>query len=123
MKRIFISIPYTQVLYKEFDLYIKQIAEVARAIIANGDTPVCPVLVHHYAYTLLQTPEIEYEDWFQAAVSDLKTCDEMWVLKLPTWDTSSGVAREIQICQEELNIPVSLVEMPFTIRSVYEIRH
>lgn len=112
MKRIFLSMPYTQVLYKEFDKYIKPIGAIVYTIIDGGAVPVCSVLTHHHAYTLGNKPEIPYERWFQAAISDLKTCDEMWVLKFPTWDTSSGVAREIELAGK-LNIHVEYINMGY----------
>lgn len=111
MKRIFLSMPYTQVLYKKFNKYIEPIAQVVYVIIDGGAVPVCPVLVHHHAYTL-NNPTIDYEKWFQAAISDLKTCDEVWVLKLPTWKTSSGVAREIELATE-LNLHVQYIDMGY----------
>ena len=52
---------------------------------------------------------VEWEFWQYACRAFLRRCDSMIVLRLPGWDTSTGVTAEIAL-MEEMGKPISYVD-------------
>ena len=49
------------------------------------------------------------EFWLNQDFEVLKRCDELWVYKMPGWDYSYGVEKEIKFAQQH-NIPIHYIE-------------
>lgn len=64
-----------------------------------------------YCHTIAEQHKLPGDALFWRFLNDelIQVCDQMWVLKLPGWDLSEGVAAEIQTA-ERLLIPLHYKE-------------
>lgn len=54
-----------------------------------------------------------YDFWLKQDFSVLINCDEMWVLMLPGWEESKGIAAECSFCKRH-DIPIRFVHLGST---------
>lgn len=107
--RVFISVPYTKIADK-FDDYIDAIGEIVTTEVRAGNTVICPVLVYKTCANCERSKVISHDVWIKRALTDLRICDLMLVLKFPDWRESVGVIAEIEMA-EAMKIPVEFIEM------------
>lgn len=107
--RVFISVPYTKIADK-FDDYIDAIGEIVTTEVRAGNSVICPVLVYKTCSNCERSKAIAHETWLKRALTDLRICDLMLVLKFDGWRESVGVIAEIEMA-EAMKIPVEFLEM------------
>lgn len=110
---IYLASPYTpKGEYTEGEKYAlreKRFVEVCRTagkIMRNGKLVFCPIAHSHPIEKYGMDGELKSEAfWLEQDYAVLTYVDELWILMLPGWDSSSGVAKEIRFAKE-LGIPV-----------------
>ena len=91
-----LSDPSGLVMRDRFQAACRQAAKMMR----DGLT-VCSPVAHSYWIALYGRIGLTDHDFWQRMDRPfLEACDEVWVLKLPGWDTSKGVAAEIALARE-----------------------
>lgn len=105
---VYLASPYTdanpEVMQRRFEL----VCLYAARLMAGGVHLFCPI-AHGHAIALAGTLPRDWEYWGPLSRKMLAGCTELWVLMLPGWDLSKGIAAEIQIA-EELGLLVSYIE-------------
>lgn len=81
----------------------------AAALMDKGLTIFSPI-AHSHSIELEGMSEVRSGNfWLDQDLAILKKCDELYVLCLPDWERSRGIAREIAFAQDH-GIPVSYLE-------------
>lgn len=106
MKKIFVAGPFNHPDQKVMDYRTKTIAEYCVKIFNEGNFPVSALLsgLSFAKYSCLPVPT-DTETWRAFSKAYVKGCDEVHVLKVDGWETSSGLETEVQTAKAE-NIPV-----------------
>ncbi len=90
------------------------ITEVARQLIENKETVFSPLtMTHPIDIRMSDDPGSDF--WVSLDETFMQHCSSIHVLKLPGWDKSSGVAREIEYFKERGITPVWLEPANFGI--------
>ena len=66
-------------------------------------------LIHHYALSEVEGLGTDYEFWKNWCETFLRKCEKLVVLTIPGWNTSTGVAAEIQLAKS-LNMPIEFID-------------
>ena len=61
-----------------------------------------------YGLALDSTVGTQWRDWIAFDARMISACDELWVLMLPGWGESDGVAEEMEIAKD-LGIPTRMI--------------
>jgi Domain of unknown function (DUF1937). len=79
--------------------------------IANGRLTICPIAMNHEAIELLNQRNLGAGGsyWRSIEAKLAEASDELVVLRLPNWEASNGVNREIALF-EAMGKPVSFVD-------------
>lgn len=106
---ILISGPYSSLDIEEKNFRIKATGKACVKLLSDGKIAISPLL---YGLAVIEKsgeklPDT-YEFWQEFCRSFVRTADTMYVLNLPGWDTSTGVADEIDEARK-INIPIYLV--------------
>jgi len=108
-RMIFVSGPYSSTNPDEKKARVKAIASACIKIMQSGDMAISPLT---FGLSLIEKSEQSlpdsYEFWDRFCREFVKTADELWVLALDGYDSSSGVKDEIEAAKER-KIPVKLV--------------
>lgn len=112
MKHIFISFPYTHTDNKVTLERVQKAREYCYWQLSAGNIVYAPAIFGHdlmHGLNLTTTEEnMSFKNWEQFCYSYLFPCDELHLLTMEGWDTSTGCAGE-QLKAAELNIPIILV--------------
>lgn len=109
MKRIFISLPYG---HPDNNVRLER-AEIAEKyfikLLKEGFCPVSPIVTGH---PLVEKYKLEatFDFWDAYCIAELRTCDEIHILKIEGWTISFGVMKEIDVA-DALNILVRKIDM------------
>jgi hypothetical protein len=105
----YLASPYTPVAGESIQDRVDAACKAAAKLMADG--PVFSPIAHsHYiADHLEESLRLDHEFWMQQDLAILRHCGRLVVLKLPGYDRSLGVKREISeaIC---LGIPVEFID-------------
>lgn len=92
------------------DAAFYEASKKAAELMLQGKKIFCPIAHSHAIETLGMKGEIKDGDfWLEQDFAVLGMCKELIVYKMQGWDTSYGVAAEIDFAHEH-NIPVSYIE-------------
>lgn len=105
---IYLASPYTdpnpEVMERRFQL----ICLYAARLMAGGIHLYCPI-AHTHPIALAGSLPRGWDFWEQYDRKLLAACTELWVVMLPGWDLSKGIAAEIKIA-EELGLRVVYID-------------
>jgi hypothetical protein len=96
---IFVSSPYTHVSPEVVDERVRQVTDFVYDRLIQDEVVMSPVI---YGHTLTQSHSIpgSYEFWKTFCLSFLAVSERVYVLCLPGWKESNGVADEIAFAKE-----------------------
>lgn len=103
---VYLAAPYThsdpEVVKQRMELYYKVDAELMK----NGIMTASPLLKH----ALLAVSDLpgDWEYWKEYALRLLSSCDRMIIIGMDGWDKSTGVAAEIEFCEDN-DIPYEVL--------------
>jgi hypothetical protein len=84
------------------------VTKYAANLIHHGKNVYSPITHTHPMCRELDLPT-GWEFWKKFDLPFLDICDEIYVLKLPGWDTSKGISEEVKIMKEQ-GKPVTYIE-------------
>jgi hypothetical protein len=86
----------------------KLVCQKAAQLMEQGVSVFCPI-AHSHPIEVEGMSKIQDGDfWLKQDFAVLDKCDELWVYKMPGWDTSYGVEKEIERAQWE-GIPIKYI--------------
>ncbi len=99
---IYLSAPYTSTSELLREWRVRRCVMVMAELMATNKLVICPVVMNHEAVcTLFARATDPGRVYWQSLEERLATaCDELVVLRLPGWDQSRGVRREIALFTE-----------------------
>lgn len=108
---IYLSAPYSTPDPVERRRRVLQCRLMLAEFIADGRLTICPVSMNHEAIELLNQRNLDAGGsyWRSIEAKLAEACDELVVLRLPNWEDSNGVRREIALF-EAMGKPVSFVD-------------
>ncbi len=83
----------------------RDVCKKAAELMENGHQVFCPIAHSHPIEKYGMDEVRDGEFWLEQDYAILIGCDELWVYMLPGWDTSKGIAAEVQFCKQ-YDIPV-----------------
>lgn len=87
----------------------QEVCKAAAALMQNGNQVFCPIAHSHPIEKYGMDEVKDGEFWLEQDFAVLFYVDELWVLMLPGWDKSKGIAAEIDFAKKYL-IPVRYLE-------------
>jgi len=100
MEKIYLAIPYTGLQ----ELSFKTANKVAAKLMRKGKAVYSPIS-HSHTIALQEDLPTTWEWWMKIDIEFIQWCDVLYVVTLPGWDKSPGVAEEIEIATR-LNKPI-----------------
>lgn len=118
---IYLASPYTSTEIGVKEQRAREVARVAGKLIEDGYNVFCPIAHSHFIADQSSMPAASegcgdyskdpvHRRWMEVDIAVLKYCDELWVLKLPGWDSSTGVQQEIDYAKQH-NKNINLIEL------------
>ena len=105
---IYLATPYTHINHHIMVARFKMVNKVAAKLMADGKYIFSPISHTHPIAEAGELPRgWDYWEGYDRRI--LLTCTKIMVLKLPGWETSTGVQAEIKI-GKELNIPIEYID-------------
>jgi len=105
---IYLAAPYTDPNPEVCEQRMALFAIADARLIAKGYYTVSPLAKHWLTqYTTMDTT---WQYWKEYAQQLMSKCDELFVVTLDGWDTSTGVQEEIEMAKK-FNIPISFVKI------------
>ncbi len=104
---IYLATPYTSPSAKVREARAKQACLVAAELICRGYNVLAPIGFHHLT-AISGGISCSWEVWARFDEEVLSRCDELWVVDMSGWKTSTGVNAEIIIARR-LRKPVWLL--------------
>lgn len=105
---IYVAAPYNHLDSSVVQLRIEQLYEYLGILMMDGNHATSPLFMHEIVTRFKDIPT-SYTYWETYCLHTLNLCDEMYVLKLPGWESSKGVRAEIDFCERNL-IPITYVD-------------
>jgi hypothetical protein len=106
MSLIYLASPYSKYsggLQEAFERVVKKAGE----LMLLGYKVFCPIAhTHHIQATI---GDIGADGWLEQDFAVLERCDELWVYKMPGWENSYGVQKEIERANV-LGIPITFIK-------------
>jgi hypothetical protein len=84
----------------------------AASLMLKGYPIFCPI-AHSHAIELWMDDTKDGDFWLKQDFAVLENCTEMWVYKMPGWDQSDGVRREIEFAKQH-HIPIEYLDFDMT---------
>lgn len=106
-KLLYLATPYTAFKGTREEAYHLACLKAAE-LMEEGYTVFSPI-AHSHSIEVESGMSKDGEFWLKQDFGILAYCDELWVYKLPGWDTSYGVAEEIKFAKS-YDIPVKEIE-------------
>lgn len=124
---IYLASPYTSDQPAERYFRYHMAATVAARLIEQGHVVFSPITHSHPIAERMSNPDdtVSWEVWSKLCLEFLGHSKEMWILGLPGWVTSKGVAAEMTYALEN-GIPVKMVstgpEGELTLTTLQEVK-
>lgn len=112
-KLIYLASPYTAYEHGRDRAFV-EVSLLASRLMDAGVNVFCPIAHSHSIEELA----MQFGDWdkrgsgpfwLKQDFAVLQHCDELWVYKMPGWDTSYGVGKEIEFANNN-NIRIKYIE-------------
>lgn len=110
MKLVYLANPYTSYLGSRSEAFQRICQLSAKIMMENPDVSVFSPIAH--SHSIETEADIEPQDgdwWLERDFPILDKCDEMWVYKMPGWEISYGVGKEIERANK-FGIPIKFIE-------------
>lgn len=107
MMVVFIAIP-SKGIANEGQLTVEFLQKLAELHVKYPGCSFIAPMVQDYQLLKHIKTTATWEDWGKHCKAIIPRCDEVWVLQYDGWDTSVGVAAEIE-CARENKVPVRFV--------------
>lgn len=85
-------------------------AMVTGHLMQQGMTVVSPIAHSHVVATAAKIDRLDHPFWMKQSRALLRRCEGLLVLGIRGWDTSEGVAEELEIARD-MGIPIFLVQV------------
>jgi len=109
MSFISLASPYTPIDGESIEERVASAARYAAQLMTAGNAVFSPVVHSHYIADHLEGERrLDHEFWMRQDLAVLRHAALMVVLRLPGWERSRGIAREIVVAQS-CNIPIQYV--------------
>lgn len=104
---IYLASPYTALTRVEMEIRFIRICEAIGYFTKLGMTVYSPI-AHYHPVANLYTLPTDFKFWQQHNRHMIALAEELWVLALPDWELSVGVAAELDYAAE-INKPLKAV--------------
>lgn len=105
---IYLASPYSAETPELMQRRYEQVLDYTATKINHGVVVYSPI-VHNHPIVVKWGLPTDWEFWKKFDAEMICGADELWVLKLPGWDQSKGVAAEVAIAID-LDIPVTYID-------------
>lgn len=105
---IYLASPYSHPDPAVREARFQAVCRVASRLARGGLILFSPI-AHSHPIALAGGLPGDWEFWREFGRRMIQACDEVWIVKLPGWDASTGIKAEIDIGQE-LGRPVIYIE-------------
>jgi len=85
------------------------ICKKAAQLMEQGHLIFCPIAHSHPIEDIGMTKIHDGDFWLKQDFAVLAACKELWVYKMPSWEDSYGVAKEIEFANKN-NITVKFID-------------
>jgi hypothetical protein len=110
MSFVYLASPYTPTGTETIADRVDAACKYAAKLMNDGYSVFSPIVHSHYvADHLDEAKRLDHEFWMQQDLAILRSAAKVIVLRLPGWDRSRGIAREIEAAKG-VNIPVEFHE-------------
>lgn len=107
-KLVYLASPYSKYPGGREEAYAKA-CDMAGTLMFLGYNVFCPI-AHSHAIETNSFTEIKDGDWWlEQDFAILKGCDQLVVYKMPSWEDSYGVQKEIEFAKNN-KIPIGYIE-------------
>ena len=96
MKKIYLASPYSDPDPDLREHRFRAACEKAGILMAAGHIVFSPIAHSHPIAKVCDLPK-GWDFWEKYDRTFIEWCDELWVLMVPGWETSKGIAAEIEI--------------------------
>lgn len=110
---VYLASPYSKFPFGR-DIAYRMVAAKAAKLMLEGHNIFCPIAHSHAIEVDGDMPIQDGDFWLRQDFAVLKHCSKMLVYKMPGWENSYGVAREVSFAKDN-NIPVEFLEYDDTI--------
>lgn len=107
MVKVYLASPYSSPSKRKERERFMLVCKAARTYIKQGYNIFSPI-AHSHAIAMIGKLPVDHNFWIEQNRSWLDWCDQLWVLCLPGWGDSKGVAWEIEEAQKR-GLPVFYV--------------
>jgi hypothetical protein len=107
-KLIYLASPYSKYPKGRVAAF-EEICEKAAHLMLEGHNVFCPIAHSHPIEDLGMVDRGTHDFWLKQDFAVLERCDELFVYKMPSWEESYGVTKEIEFAQKN-NIPVTYLD-------------
>lgn len=108
-KLIYLASPYSKYPQGRYEAYAK-VCKKAAELMVQGELVFCPIAHSHPIEEIGMEGHIQEGDfWLTQDFAVLSKCDAIYVYKMPGWEESYGVGKEIEFAKDR-GIPISYIE-------------
>jgi hypothetical protein len=108
-KLVYLASPYSAPTKRQKTRRFHQVCEKAAELMEQGELVFCPI-AHSHPIEVYGMEDSKSGDWWlKQDFAILEKCSKMYVYKMPGWDKSYGIKREIEYAQA-LGIPVEYID-------------
>lgn len=110
MSYVYLASPYTPHRGESIEARVDEACKAAASLMRSGLAVFSPIVHSHYiADHLAPEKRLDHEFWMRQDLAILKSASQLFVLTLPGWRESKGVAREIAAARA-VNIPIIYID-------------
>lgn len=106
---VYLASPYSAPTQRQRTLRFHQVCKKAAELMEKGELIFCPIAHSHPIETYGMDERHNGDWWLNQDFAVLEKCSKLYVYKMPGWEKSYGVKREIDFA-ELLGLPVEYIE-------------
>ncbi len=105
----YLASPYSAATQNMRTRRFKQVCKMAAKLMSDGHLVFCPI-AHSHPIERIGMPTLQSGDWWlKQDFAVLEFCDKLVVYRMPGWDKSYGVGKEIEFAKRH-NIPIEYLD-------------
>ena len=109
-KLVYLASPYTPLAGESVEDRVTAACQASAKLMMMGLAVFAPIPHSHAMAAHLPSEKLyDHDFWMEQDLAVLEHCEAVYVLKLPGWEKSRGVAREIELAKR-LNLPIIYME-------------
>ncbi len=109
MDMIYLASPYTKHSKETREYFFELLCDITAQMFNRGKYVFTPIVYAHPVAARHNLPP-EWDYWKEYDELFLSICSELWVLKFPGWEDSTGVQAEVEIALGR-GLPVKYVDL------------